>query len=362
MFVKKATLIIVFGLFSLKLSAQGWNILPKFKFTVSGYSEAYFVSDFNRSQKGDRQSFYFNYNRNKQLEFNQSSLKFNLSNPKIEMNFAVHTGTYVQDNYALESKFSKHILEANLNVALNNNKTVYFSVGVIPSHIGFESTVAFDNWNLTRSLLAEQSPYYETGFKLTYRPNQKYEFATLFLNGWQKINPLNFKAVRSFGTQLKFIPNANVSFNWSLYAGSESRGVSSEFRLFNNFYSQITLNKKWRMLAGFDFGMQQKYPKANAYNFWFSPILISQYSFNDKLKTAIRFEHYQDKKNVIVSTLGSSPFIVSGLSLNADYFILPNFLFRMELRGLYGSSNVFQSDANQLKNNRFFATSMAYKF
>ena len=362
MFVKKATLIIVFGLFSSNLLARVGNDLSNFKLTVSGYSEAYFVSDFNLSQKGDRQSFYYNYNRNKQIEFNQSSLKFNLSNPKIEMNFALHTGTYVQDNYVAEPKFSKHILEANLNVALNNNKTVYFSVGVMPSHIGFESTVAFDNWNLTRSLLAEQSPYYETGFKLTYRPNQKYEFATLFLNGWQKINPLNFKAVRSFGTQLKFIPNANVSFNWSLYAGSESRGVSSEFRLFNNFYSQITLNKKWRMLAGFDLGMQQKYPKANAYNFWFSPILISQYSFNDKLKTAIRFEHYQDKKNVIVSTLGSSPFIVSGLSLNADYFILPNFLFRMELRGLYGSSNVFQSDANQLKNNRFFATSMAYKF
>lgn len=362
MFVKKATLILLFGLFSSNILARVGNDSSGFKLTVSGYTEAYFVSDFNRSQKGDRQSYYYNYNRNKQLEINQSSLKFNLSNSKIELNFAVHAGTYVQDNYAAESKFSKHILEANLNVALNDKKTIYFSAGIMPSHIGFESSVAFDNWNLTRSLLAEQSPYYETGLKLTYRPNQKYEFATLFLNGWQKINPLNFRAVRSFGTQFKFIPNANVSFNWSLYAGSESRGVSSDFRLFNNFYSQITLNKKWRMLAGFDFGMQQKYQQANEYNFWLSPILISQYSFNDKLKAAIRFEHYQDKKNVIVSTVGNSPFVISGLSINSDYFITPNFLFRMELRGLYGASKVFQSDATQLNNNRFFATSVAYKF
>ena len=362
MFAKKATFLLVFGLFSSKLNAQLANDIHKFKLTVSGYSEAYFVTDFNQTQKGERQTFYYNYNRNNQLRFNQSSLKFKLSSPKIEMNLALHAGTYVQDNYANESKFAKNILEANINVALNNKKTIYLTAGIIPSHIGFESSVAFDNWNLTRSLLAEQSPYYETGLKFTYKPNEKYEFATLFLNGWQKINPLNFKAIRSFGTQFKYIPNAKVNFNWSLYTGSESRGALSDFRIFNNFYSQINLNRRWRMLTGFDFGMQQKYQQANEYNFWCSPIFITQFSFNDKLKAAIRFEHYQDKKNVIVAMPNDASFVVSGLSFNTDYFIRPNLLFRMELRGLYSSSNTFQSGVGSMKNNRFFATSLAYKF
>lgn len=353
---------LVFGLFSSKLIAQVVNDNHKFKLTVSGYTEAYFVTDFNKTQKGERQPFYYNYNRNNQLQFNQSSLKFNISSPKIEMNLALHGGTYVQDNYAAESKFSKHILEANINFALNDKKTIYLTAGIIPSHIGFESSVAFDNWNLTRSLLAEQSPYYETGLKFTYKPNQKYEFATLFLNGWQKINPLNLKAVRSFGTQFKYIPNAKVNFNWSLYAGSESRVALSDFRIFNNFYSQLNLNKRWRMLAGFDFGLQQKYQQADEYNFWCSPILITQFSFNEKLKAAVRFEHYQDKENVIVAIANNAPFVVSGLSFNADYFIMPNLLCRMELRGLYSSSNIFQSDVSQISNNRFFATSLAYKF
>ena len=362
MFVKKPILLLVFGLFSSKLIAQVGNDLYKFKLTVSGYTEAYFVSDFNQTQKGERQAFYYNYNRNKQLQFNQSILKFNISSPKIAMNLALHAGTYVQDNYANESKFAKNILEANINVALNNKKTIYLTAGIIPSHIGFESSVAFDNWNLTRSLLAEQSPYYETGFKFTYKPNEKYEFATLFLNGWQKINPLNFKAIRSFGTQFKFMPNANVNFNWSLYVGSESRGVFSDFRIFNNFYSQLNLNKRWRMLAGFDLGLQQKYQQANEYYFWFSPIFITQFSFNDKLKAALRFEHYQDKNNIIVAMPSNAAFVVNGLSFNTDYFITPNLLFRMELRGLYSSSSIFRSDVSQTTNNRFFATSMAYKF
>jgi hypothetical protein len=362
MFVKKAIFMLVFGLFSSKLIAQRGNDDHKFKLTVSGYTEAYFVKDFNQTQKGERQAFYYNYNRNKQLHFNQSSLKFKVSSPKIAMNFALHAGSYVQDNYASESKFSKHILEANINVALNDKKTIYLTAGIIPSHIGFESSVAFDNWNLTRSLLAEQSPYYETGLKFTYQPNEKYEFATLFLNGWQKINPLNIKGIRSFGSQFKYIPNAKVNFNWSLFAGSESRGEFSDFRIFNNFYSQINLNKSWRILAGFDFGMQQKYQQADEYNFWYSPIFITQFSFNDKLKAAIRFEHYQDKNNVIVAMPSNAVFVVNGLSFNTDYFIMPNLLFRMELRGLYSSSNTFQSDVGSIKNNRFFATSMAYKF
>ena len=84
MFVKKAIFMLVFGLFSSKLIAQSGNDNHKFKLTVSGYTEAYFVKDFNQTQKGERQAFYYNYNRNKQLHFNQSSLKFNnLNSQKI---------------------------------------------------------------------------------------------------------------------------------------------------------------------------------------------------------------------------------------------------------------------------------------
>lgn len=58
----------------------------------------------------------------------------------------------------------------------------------MPSHLGFESAVGIDCWNLTRSILAENSPYYETGIKLNYT-NKKQDLYIAFhlLNGWQKI-------------------------------------------------------------------------------------------------------------------------------------------------------------------------------
>ena len=60
---------------------------------------------------------------------------------------------------------------------------------------------------------------------------------------------------------------------------------------------------------------------------------------------------YTDLKKILVYIDG-----------NTDYFINPNLLLRMELRGLFSSSNTFQSGVGSMKNNRFFATSLAYKF
>lgn len=58
----------------------------------------------------------------------------------------------------------------------------------MPSHIGFESAIGKDCWNLTRSILADNSPYYETGIKLGYTSkNEKLYLAGMYLNGWQRI-------------------------------------------------------------------------------------------------------------------------------------------------------------------------------
>jgi hypothetical protein len=35
----------------------------------------------------------------------------------------------------------------------------------MPSHIGGETSLSFQNFNYTRSLVAENSPYYETGLE-----------------------------------------------------------------------------------------------------------------------------------------------------------------------------------------------------
>ena len=65
------------------------------------------------------------------------------------------TGTYANANLAAEPGVLKNIYEANVGVKVSRNKDLWVDAGVLSSHMGFESATGADNWNLTRSLLAE---------------------------------------------------------------------------------------------------------------------------------------------------------------------------------------------------------------
>lgn len=71
-------------------------------------------------------------------------------------------------NYVAEPGILKNIYEANIGVKLSRKYDLWLDVGIIPSHIGSESAVSKDCYTLTRSIAAENSPYFETRAKLTY--------------------------------------------------------------------------------------------------------------------------------------------------------------------------------------------------
>lgn len=59
----------------------------------------------------------------------------------------------------------------------------WLDAGIYPSHIGLESAVGKDNRTLTRSLAAENSPYYESGARITYvTPNNAWTLCAHVLN------------------------------------------------------------------------------------------------------------------------------------------------------------------------------------
>ena len=71
-------------------------------------------------------------------------------------------GTYMNANYAAEPEYLKNIYEANAGIKISKNENLWIDVGILPSHIGFETAIRKDNWTLTRSMVAENSPYYES--------------------------------------------------------------------------------------------------------------------------------------------------------------------------------------------------------
>jgi hypothetical protein len=331
--------------------------------TISGYMEAYYSYDVGNPGNHERPPFFYSYNRHNEANLNLGFLKANYNSDKVRSNFALMAGTYSQYNLSGEHPIFQHLLEANIGIKISKNKNIWVDAGIMSSHIGFESAVGKDCWNLTRSILAENSPYYESGVKLGYTSkNEKLYLAAMYLNGWQHIQKLPGNNTPAFGTQLTYKPTSKVTLNWSTFAGNEKPDTLAQWRYFNNFYGQFQITEKFGIIAGFDIGMQQMKKDTNAYNNWYSPVLIIQYKPTEKIRIAARGEYYSDENGVIIATGTPNGFQTLGYSLNLDYAIRDNVLWRIEGRGLNSVDKIFTMDNKPSNQNYFITTSLAISF
>lgn len=348
---------------NLNLFAQNdsiWQQKPTI--TLSGFADIFYVYDFNRPQGMERQSFLFNHNRHNEFNLNLGLVKLGLEQEKYRANLTLQTGTYAIDNYSEEPGVLKNIFEANVGLSLNKKNNLWIDAGVFASHIGFESAISIDNWTLTRSLLAENSPYFLSGAKLTYNPNEKWEIAGLIMNGWQRIQRLEGNSLPSFGTQINYSPTEKIMLNWSTFNGTDDPDTTRRLRIFNNFYGQFQFTEKIGLITGFDIGIQQRIKNNPTFDLWLSPVIIAQYSINKVWKTAVRAEYYQDETSIIIPTDNLNGFNTTGFSLNIDYSPTENISWRLEGRWLNSRDQIFETNNALTDNNFILATSIAIKF
>lgn len=352
-------IVLVFGI--IKVRAQ--DSIKANPLIISAYLETYYSYDFSNPSNHERPAFFYSFNRHNEANLNLGLIKANYITDKVRGNLALMAGTYPQYNLTNEQGLLKHIFEANAGFKLMKNKNIWLDAGIFPSHIGFESAIGKDCWNLTRSLLAENSPYYEAGVKLSYTSkNEKLYLAGMYLNGWQKIQKIPGNQTPAFGTQLTYKPNSKILFNWSSYGGSELPDSIGQLRLFNNFYGQFQITEKLGITAGFDIGLQQVKHDTSAYNNWYSPVLIVQFKPTKKIRIAARGEYYSDENNIIIATGTPNGFQTFGYSLNFDYVVSDNVLWRIEGRGLSSIDKIFIMDKKPSTENYFITSSLCIHF
>ena len=357
-------LTISFFIFCLKVNGQkdssDWSQKPEVSF--SGYLDLFYAYDFNEPETNYRQPFLYNFNRHNEFNLNLGLIKVSAKHLKYRANIALHAGTYVKDNYANEPNALKYISEGNAGLSLNKKNNLWLDAGIFGSLIGFESAISKDSWTLTRSLLAENSPYYLAGAKLTYNPNEHWELAALVCNGWQRIKKVSGNSIPAFCSQVKYTKSDRLTFNWSSFIGSDDPDTTRRMRYFNNFYVQSQLTKKLGFIAGFDIGAQQIKKGSEDYHVWFSPVVIVRYLWNESWSSALRAEYYHDKEGVIVYTETPNGFQTSGLSLNIDYSPLKNIVWRLEGRWLSSRDKIFHKQNNLINENSAVVSSIAVQF
>ncbi len=313
---------------------------------ITGYVEAYYGYDFNKPLNNLRPNFLYSYNRHNETNLNLGFVKANYQTERVRANLALGAGTYMNANYAAEAGTLKNIFEANAGYKLSARKNLWLDIGIMPAHIGYESAIGKDNWTLTRSLVAENSPYFESGIKAGYTTDDgKLQVAALMLNGWQRITRVEGNSLISYGSQLYWKPSDRITVNYSTFFGTDKPDSARLWRSYHNVYGIFQITPRLGFTAGFDIGREQTKLNGKAYHTWYTPVGILRITPGSKWAFALRGEYFSDEDGVIISTGTANGFKTIGGSINVDYLPLTNIALRMEARYLKSNDDIF------LKNN-----------
>ncbi len=329
------------------------------KINFSIYSDLYYAYDISNPFNNERPNFIYNHKKHNELNINLLLARVQFEHQNIRSNIGLMLGNYAQYNLASEPSWAQFVYEANIGIKLSQNHELWLDAGIMPSHIGFESAISADCWTLTRSILAENSPYYESGLKLSYtNKNKKWYMAILGLNGWQRITKISNSALPSAGLQITYKPSEKLTVNYSNFIGDVGLTNTSEIlRNFHNFYLQYQASSNFGLLVGFDVGSDQ-INKKNA-GTWLSPVLLAKYNFTAKWTLALRSEYYQDPNQLIISTGIKNGFKVFGLSSNLDFQLNQYAIFRIEAKAFQSPDPIF----NVYRYNNYVITSnLSLKF
>jgi hypothetical protein len=330
--------------------------------TISAYIETYYGYDFQDPDNKRRPAFLYNHARHNEVNLNIGLVKLNYSEDRIRGNIGLMVGNYVSENLGAEPLAMRNIYEANIGVKLLKKHDFWLDVGVMESNLGCESVIGQKNWMMTRSLLAENSPYYLNAAKLTYTTkNKKLMITGLFSNGWQVM----VSGHPSLGHQIQWYPNKKWTINSSSFVGRANLPTSSGItigdkiqRYFHNFYLKYD-GKKFGFILSADMGLDQDIQDSKPSGGWTGVAVVTKYNLTEKVAVSARGELLFDPDETIILSPNYNLFLNIGTSLNFDYQIHNRVLWRVEGRAFSSKNPIYRYNNQPTTSNYYLGTSLS---
>jgi hypothetical protein len=335
--------------------------------TFGGFIDGYFAYDFNRPRTLDR-PYTTQAARHGEFNVNLAHLEATLSGPRLRGRVAAQFGTSVQANYAAEptvgtlsgASVSRFVQEAVAGYRVA--RALWVDAGVFFSPFGSESWISRDNWTYTRSLIADESPYYEAGVKATWQPRAELTAQLHLINGWQNVSETN--GDKAVGARVDWTPREGVEVAYDAFVGNEQPdSVAARLRVWQEAIVQLRPTARLGLRATFDYGVQRRAGSGLAS--WRGWAVLARWAAAPRVAVAARWEGYADPEQVIVATGQPFGLRLAGGSLGVDVAPAPRLLWRVEARALRGRDPLFPRGAESTPSRRGDAavvTSLALTF
>lgn len=318
---------------------------------VRGYVDAYAAFDAARTADHRRPGFLYSKARTEGVSVDLALLGAELDTRNVRAAATLMAGTFTEDNQGFEEPGLRNVYEARVGVRLGGR--TWIDAGVFPSHLGAESAIGIDNPTLTRSLTAENSPYYLAGVKLGTAVGDQLELGVIGANGWQTIRQTSPPSIGG-GSWVTWRPAQALTLNWSTWIGVEQPSGAS--RLFSDLYGVASFDRV-DLIGWLDVGTQ-------AGSSWGGGNLQVRTWLTSAIGVSGRLEHFRDPEGVVVQ-VDERGAVLSGGSVGLDLvptglLDLPEVeaMWRLEYRALHADRAMFEGSPW----NHLLTTSLAAGF
>lgn len=320
---------------------------PKPVVTFGAFVDAYYAWDTGRPAALDR-AFTTQPARHNEFNVNLAHVEARLAGERVRGRLALQAGTSVQANYLAEpgvgtisgGELSRHLQEAVIGVRLGAG--LWLDGGIYFSHIGLEGWLSRDNPTYTRSLVADYTPYYLSGVKLTWTPGAAVTAQLHLVNGWQNISETN--GDKALGARLDWQATPRLVLGYANFVGNEQPDDRpARTRMLHQAMLRWSPADGWALSAVGDLGAQEA--ADDGWDTWYGVSLIARRQVSARVALAGRVERYADPGEVIVPTGTPNGFETWSASLGADVQVSPELLWRTEARAFRSSDAVWPDRA-----------------
>lgn len=333
--MSKSNLFYLFCLFFLSgyvtATAQNDSLpIPKVRWEV--YGDTYFAYDANDPPQQNVVHTLTHPAYHNQLSVSLAYLKASIAEESWRATLALATGTYMATNYASEPDWARYVLEANAGVRLAGRW--WLDAGVFSSFLGFESPVSADNAVYSRSFIAETTPYYEAGVRLTFLPAERWQIIASFLNGWQRIADNNRD--KALSAQIQYYPAQGLTLSYATFYGNEGVNATSLWWVHNPF---VYYEKdSWSLLVE---GLLATARSSQQKNEAWAVNITGNYYLTEKWSINARIEHFQDENEIFYTTATPNGFMNTSWTLGAAYSPVKQVKCRLECRPFYSKDEIY---------------------
>jgi len=249
--------------------------------------------------------------------------------------------TMVQSLEPGASSILQNIEEGFASYLAPIGKGLQFDVGKFVTQHGAEVIEAKDNWNYSRSLLfALAIPYYHSGVRATYAPNDKISFMGNVVNGWNNVTENN--GGKTFGAQVAFKPTGSLSLVQNFMSGPEQADDTADWRRLFDTVATYTINPRVSVMGNYDYGTDTL---AGTPAHWQGVAGYVKVQANPWFAVSPRFELYDDPDGFTTGT----PQTLKEATATIELKPTDTFIWRIEYRSDFSNAAVFKSHTGDLR-------------